>query len=163
MQSHLTMWSMQSGSQAKRFLLQCPMTGSPPGNPVTPRLDRKNTPYLPLSLAGEGRGEAEAEGDPLASGPLASGYDHRCFSPSLPLFPLRPPPIRIFLWMGCRKAADLAEGPPSAVILISILKSGSGIPTSLIYVQRCGTLSSPRRGEEIKRFYFLRKIFIAIP
>jgi len=30
----------------------------------------------PLTLAGEGRGEAEAEGDPLASGPLASGYDY---------------------------------------------------------------------------------------
>jgi len=33
------------------------------------------------------------------------------YHPSLPLFPFR----------------DLAKGPPSAVILISILKSGSGI------------------------------------
>jgi len=52
--------------------------------------------------------------------------------------------------MGCRKAADLAKAhgdplvrPPPAVILISIVwpkshlrKSGSGIPTSLIYAKR---------------------------
>jgi hypothetical protein len=54
-------------------------------------------------------------------------------SPSLPLFPL---------W-------DLVKGPPSAVILISILKSGSGIPHSLIYAKRSGTESSPPKGEEI--------------
>ena len=33
----------------------------------------------PLPHAGEGWGEAEAEGDPLASGPLASGYNVYCF------------------------------------------------------------------------------------
>jgi hypothetical protein len=79
------------------------------------------------------------------------------FSPSLPLFPLRPPPIQIFLWMGCRRAADLAKGPPSAGILISILKSGSGIPYSLIYGKGCGTSSPPTRGGE-KLFFTHIKI-----
>ena len=59
-------------------------------------------------------------------------------SPSPAAFPASlPPPIRIFLlMMGCRRAVDLAKGPPSAVILISILKSGSGIPSSPIYAKR---------------------------
>ena len=56
---------------------------------------------------------------------LATPHQYRYQNVSL--FPLRPPPIRIFLWMGCRKAADLAKGPPSAAIFISILKSGSDI------------------------------------
>jgi hypothetical protein len=66
------------------------------------------------------------------------------FFPSLPLFPLR----------------DLAKGPPSAVILISILKSGSGIPYSSIYAKRRGTASSPQRGEELLKFYFLHNAII---
>jgi len=48
-----------------------------------------------------------------------------CF-PSLPPFPLRDP-----------------------VILVSILKSGSGIPSSLIYAKRSGTFILSPRGEEI--------------
>jgi len=42
------------------------------------------------------------------------------YHPSLPFFPRR----------------DLAKRPPSTVILISILKSGSGIPSSPIYAKR---------------------------
>jgi hypothetical protein len=48
------------------------------------------------------------------------------YHPSLPLFPLRDP-----------------------VILISLLKSGSVIPSAPTYVKRCGTLSSPSKGRRI--------------
>ena len=50
----------------------------------------------PLPLAGEGWGEAEAEGDPLASGPLASGYNVYCFP--LTVSPCDTPSIKISEW-----------------------------------------------------------------
>jgi hypothetical protein len=52
------------------------------------------------------------------------------YHPSLSLFPLR----------------DLAKGPPSAVVLISILKSGSDIPYSSFIERGAGLSSSPLKG-----------------